>query len=384
MNNAIYLVANILPQNANDSPLTAFVARFLVSMGHTDFDWLIVGLICAVFVPMCVSNYLLLRSNRISKKQLTSSRRYGIHREGKTVSAFKFTPWLRVLSHLFCTAGLPVVMYCLASSEFTLTVAFSVLLAAGYLTHNTYLALREILHPRSTHNRRYLFFRSNPTFIKVRLLFGLFRRYIYIVFGFAVFAYSCHRLMPDVFLINNSQSLLFVTHLESAINGLTKFGSDHIVAHGNAATVFLMIRSTFGIAGILWVGNLLLTGLASPGSEPRTQRKATVSKAFSVAANTSHSPAETESALVETISFQLKIPEKDISLKSDLVNDLKANPVDLADIHLHLAQFSGKSFPHATFLAARTIQALVDLFADKDVPAPSPQVKPPEEKLKVS
>src|SRR5262249_29187540 len=140
--------------------------------------------------------------------------------------------WQRIVGDMFCRIGFVVILYFFASIQYPGLVWTALALSFSFFVFNLFLLLREILHPRSLFNRRYLYYHKSPGFIRARLIFEVARRFLYFVLSFTFMSYTIHRLSGNgaAFSVSQVNVSLFLQHLQSNLNGMTSLGSNS-VAH---------------------------------------------------------------------------------------------------------------------------------------------------------
>ena len=304
----------------------------------SDFDWWIfAGLAMSAF-SLCALNFFFLRRHEVSRQQMESDRRYEIYRQHRSVAAYRFPCWVRILGNLACKIGFVILAYSLVSAQGRQEVWAGVIAAMGFIGFNVRCILRELLHPRSVLHRRFLFYRADPTFIRTRLLFELIRRFVYFIIGFAFLSYALHRLTGNeyMFAIHQENVSLFLQHLESALSGMTSFGNDPVAYANNMGMLFHIFRALFVFVLLVTFANLMLSGMSSSGQATE------VKNSTQICLKESDNGLDTKNdvaAMVElVIENHLRIPSIQIKPESDLILDLGADSLDMAELQMNFEQ----------------------------------------------
>lgn len=341
----------------------------------TDFRLSIFWGLFAVALLSCVANYAFLAKFELSLQRLKSNRKYQIIRNGRMVAVYRFPPWQRVVWNLICKVGFVSLLYYLASAKSNGEIWGGALLSIVFICFNVKSVLREIFHPRSTFARRYLFFRADPQFIRVRLFYDFARRFVYFILGFTFFSYTLHRLNGEMFASTIQDIPLFLLHLQSNLSGMTSLGSDPLSYSNTFGMVFQILRGLFAIILVVTLGNIIISGLSSlpsVGNERDEPEPAIPDLSQYVSKNIEEddnglNTREDVAALVElVIERTLEIPSKQITMESDLIHDLGADSLDQVDLHLGLEQaFECGRIPSSDLMKKRKVADLVDFFWKK-------------------
>ena len=337
----------------------------------SDFNSGIAAALLVCTSLLCGATFTFLNHYRITREQLKSERQVAILVQRRSIAAFKFPPWLRILGDLFFKVGATVIIYGLTSAgNFGLVVvglvATFVLLAVQCL-----LVIKWTLHPKSVFHRRHVFFKKDPTFIRIRLFFELFRRFTSFVVVFTFVSYAMHRL--GIANFETTQSVpLFLLHLKSNLSGITSLGSAVMAPLNTGAVCFEICRTGFTAIFIFLFLNIVANGFASQGSRPRIVEKYCDGAFGEIANLKSPKPVRADVfALVRlNIVFVLGIQPSEIKEESRLIEDLGADSLELVELQAELETvFETGPISDEEIGTTRLVKDLVDLFMkrlDKD------------------
>lgn len=349
--------------------------QFPIAGKASDFElWGFVGLALAAF-SLCTLNFFFLRRHEISRQQMDSDRRYEIHRQHRSVAAYRFPCWVRIVGNLVCKIGFIILVYGLVSAQSKQGVWIGLMATFGFIGFNVQCVLREVLHPRSVLHRRYLFYRADPTFIRTRLFFDMIRRFVYFIIGFAFLSYTLHRLTGNEYMFSTHQEnvSLFLQHLESALSGMTSLGSDPLTYVNNLGFAFHVSRTLSAVILMATFANLMISGMSSSGSpteaqvpmqfrrqQPSSSTEQDIEDEPSDGLNTKDDVAALISLAIEA---QLEIPANQIKLECDLIRDLGADSLEVIELQLILEQAFECEAIQPSIIANKTkVGELVDLF----------------------
>jgi acyl carrier protein len=337
--------------------------QFPIAGTVSDFEWWVFAGLAAVAFSLCALNYFFLRRYEVSRQQMESDRRYEIHRQSRSVAAYRFPCWVRIVGNLACKIGFVLLAYGLVSAQDRIEVWAGLIAALGFIGFNSRCVLREVLHPRSVLHRRFLFYRADPTFIRTRLFFELIRRFVYFIIGLAFLSYALHRLTGNeyVFTTHKENISLFLQHLESALSGMTSFGSDPLAYTNNLGIMFHFFRTLFAFILFVAFANLMISGMSSSGHATEGQIPSRICRQESGDGLDTKNDVAAMVGLV--IEAQLGTPSIQIKPESDLIRDLGADSLDMIELQLNLEQaFECEAIQPSIIMKKTKVGELIDFF----------------------
>lgn len=168
-----------LAMSSGDAHAAIFVGE------GSDFQPWVAVLLSACAIILCVANYLFLRTHELSRAQLNADRVIRILRARRTLTALKVPAPLHDTGTMLLKVGYTFVCYALLSAKSVVAVNCGLVFAIALVAANVVRILKWVFHPDSVFHRKHLLFRKSPTFIRIRLMFELVRRFVYFVLAYS-------------------------------------------------------------------------------------------------------------------------------------------------------------------------------------------------------
>jgi acyl carrier protein len=289
---------------------------------------------------------------------LEKSRIYKLYEQSRLTKKVVIKPLARDAWDFFIKTFSAAGIYGLASAKNSSLVWSAAVLACLFLGLTVRTVVHEIIHPRSTFNRRYLLFETNPRFIRIRSIFELFRRTLYFVTGFAFASYAFHRLYPDAFSILEPQVPLFVVHFESAIS-MTCPATDPISYATLLGSIFHIVRNICCFSIIILFVNLITSSFSMSDFKNFRRRKANLNSgriAIGI-----ESKQDLEDLVKDIAQHCFEGAEKKIALDSNLTTQLHADQMEIAELQFRVEEALECKLSPKDFDSAKTIRELTDL-----------------------
>jgi len=338
----------------------------------SDFTWWAVIWLFAGSSLLCVMTYAFLHHYELTREKIQNDRRFTIMRERNTIAAFRFPSWLRTCANWLFKVGLPVLAYSAISAQRKAFVAAGILLSLSFFFVNFHLLLKWVVHPKSVFHRKHVFYKKDPTFIRIRLLFELLRRFIYFAIALTFISYGTHRLYVAAFEVRTNTVPLILLHLQTNLAGLTSLGSTSVTPVSTLAIALEVSRTIFAYVLLLLFVNIIATGISTERKSPRIILRANDNPTFvtlprnAVADASKQLTNENALNIVEdVIEANLGIRRSDIKETSDLVKDLRIESLDLVELQLQLEAVFETEINLDESRTLHTVGDLVQFFMQK-------------------
>ena len=237
--------------------------------------------------------------------------------------------------------GVVAGLYCLSSAKPDILVSAGLLLCLGFLIVIIRKIVKELMNHRSTFNRKYLFFRKDPTFIRVRLSLEVMRRFLYILLAFSFAGYGLHRLTGNgiAFYAAPTDTSLFLLHLQSTIHCMTSLADSAISYQGNLGVGFQIVTCLFAFLIITPFVAILLEGFASAKRIENRDRTWSSETALRLQESGINTKNDLEAWLELQVEKQLENHGVNVTSTTDIMADLGADSLDMQEIRVALEEF---------------------------------------------
>lgn len=336
------------------------VGDFPLAGTASSYDPNIALVLLLLSAALCVSNYIFLSRHKRSLQQLKTDRTCGIHEARRRLAIFRFPAWSRIAGNLFWKIALIQVLYFLICSRPKGLVLCGLCATTTFLLFNVWLPVREILHPKSFFRRSYLMFRVDPSFIRTRLLFEIFRRILYLGLAFTFLSYGLHRLNEANYTIGTTSIPLFLAHLQANSWGITLRSSDvvHATRTLSVCVEILRLLTSFLLCVVI------ITQLVSRMNSPVPGYQATTVQPR----ETPTMPADlskredVRATVFLVLQHLLNIKPEQIDEDCDLFSDLRMDSLEIVDFQCSLEQvFEIQKLPPEAFDNLRTVGDVVEI-----------------------
>ncbi|MBA4150150.1 MAG: hypothetical protein H0X66_18740 [Verrucomicrobia bacterium] len=231
-----------------------------VGSGSDFYGWIMASL-TLVAAALCFGNIIFLHQYEFTRKHLEKTRRFRILEANREFAIFLYKPWQRIVGNFTLKVISVPLIYYFASSKGIWAVTCAFVIACIFFAKNCELILKLVLHSRSVFNRKHVLYRKSPDFFRKRLIFELFRRFLYFAVAFSLLSYCLHRLDPQMYAFQNRNVPLFLLHIHGTIAGMTSLGTSMLTSESISALAFDIVRMIFVIILIGIFVNVVFAGL---------------------------------------------------------------------------------------------------------------------------
>jgi acyl carrier protein len=352
------IISNLLAVSSNTAP------PFVTAAIGSDFQWKILAWLGGITAFVSILHFYFLRLYEVLPQELKARRLIRLLDKQYFYAALRLRKWQQDLCQLSIKLGVVASLYCLTSAKPVWAVWLGLVVCLVFFCIVLRNTINALLNPRSTFNRKYLFYRKDPTFIRVRLSLEIVRHFIYILLAFTFASYGLHRLNGNgsMFQVDDSRISLFLTHLQSTVHSMTSLGNDTLACTSDGGVLFRVFTSLFAFIIVAPFIAILVSGFASAKRIEKNQRSRLTMAPLRLTEFGINNKLDLEAWLELEIEKQLEIHGRQINSNSNLMSDLGADSLDMLSIRVAAEEFLEIELEDSQLRSKLTVAQIADVF----------------------